>query len=358
MKDMIRVLVVDDSPLVRTILVSMLKSVPGFEIVGEARDGEEAVRLTASLRPDVITMDIRMPRINGLEATRQIMRTTPTPIVVVANSVYESDLNIAFNAVEAGALTVVEKPRGLSETDFDAVRDQLVTTVRLMSDIQVVTLWSNDQQATQVTRRPVRLDTGPAVRPELIAIGASTGGPGILHQILRSLPGDFSIPITVVQHITPGFGQGFAQWLGSVTPLQVALAQDGERLAPGRVFIAPDDLHLTVTAGGTIRLERSEPISGRRPSATCLFESAAKAYGSATLGIILTGMGDDGVEGLAAIRQAGGRVIAQNEESCVVYGMPKAAIEQGVVDQVLAPDDIASTLRGFNGRPDASVDND
>ena len=350
MKDIIRVLVADDSALVRAILVSMLASVPGFDVVGEAKDGEEAVRLTASLRPDVITMDIRMPRMSGLEATRQIMRTTPTPIVVVASSVYESDLNIAFNAVEAGALTVVEKPRGLSEADFDAVRDQLVTTVRLMSDVQVVTLWSTDQQATQVTRRPVHLDTRPAVHPKLIAIGASTGGPGILHQILRGLPGDFSIPIVVVQHITPGFGQGFAHWLGNVTPLQVALAHDGEHLAPGQVFIAPDDQHMTVTLGDIIRLECSEPVSGRRPSATRLFDSAAKTFGAAALGIILTGMGDDGVDGLAALRQAGGRVIAQNEESCVVFGMPKVAIERGVVDQVLAPDDIASALRNLNER--------
>lgn len=350
MKDIIRVLVVDDSPVVRTILVSMLESAPGFQVVGEAKDGEEAVRLTASLRPDVITMDIRMPRLDGLEATRQIMRTTPTPIVVVASSVYESDLNIAFNAVEAGALTVVEKPRGLSETEFDVVRDQLVTTVRLMSDVQVVTLWSSDQQATQVTRRPVRLGAGPAVRPELIAIGASTGGPGILHQILRGLPSDFSIPIAVVQHITPGFGQGFAHWLSSVTPLQVAIAQDGERLAPGRVFIAPDDRHMTVSAGGIIRLERSELVSGRRPSATRLFESAAKTYGAAALGIILSGMGEDGVDGLEAVRQAGGRVIAQNEESCVVFGMPKVAVERGIVDQVLAPNDIMSVLCSFNGR--------
>jgi two-component system chemotaxis response regulator CheB len=335
--------------VVRTILISMLKSAPGFDVVGEAKDGEEAVRLTESLRPDVITMDIRMPRVNGLEATRQIMRATPTPIVVVASSVYESDLNIAFNAVEAGALTVVEKPRGLSETDFDAVCDQLVTTVRLMSDVQVVTLWSSDQQATQVTRRPVRLGAGPAVRPEVIVIGASTGGPGILHQILRGLPSDFSIPILVVQHITPGFGPGFAHWLSSVTPLRVAIAEDGERLAPSRVFIAPDDQHMIVAPGGVIRLERSKPISGRRPSATRLFESAAKAYGTAAMGIILTGMGDDGAEGLEDVRQAGGRVIAQNEESCVVFGMPKVAVERGVVDQVLAPDEIISVLRGLNG---------
>jgi two-component system chemotaxis response regulator CheB len=347
MKDIIRVLIVDDSQSVRTILVSMLESVPGFEAVGEAKDGEEAVRLTASLRPDVITMDIRMPRMDGLEATRQIMRTTPTPIVVVANRVYESDLNIAFNAVEAGALTVVEKPRGLSEADFEAVRDQLVTTVRLMSDVQVVTLWSGEPPAARAPQGPAAPAAKPVTRPKLIAIGASTGGPGILHQILQGLPGNFPIPVLIVQHITLGFGQGFAHWLGHVTPLRVALAQEGEHITPERVYIAPDDLHLTIAPGGTIRLERSAPISGRRPSATRLFESAAKAYGPATLGIILTGMGDDGVDGLAALQRAGGRVIAQNEESCVVFGMPKVAIEQGLVDQVLAPDDIASLLRNL-----------
>ena len=348
MKDTVRVLVVDDSPVVRAILKGMLESEPGLQVVGDAKDGEEAIQLTCRLRPDVVTMDIRMPRVNGLEATRQIMRACPTPIVVVASSVYEADLNIAFNAVEAGALTVVEKPKGLSATDYDAVRDQLVTTVRLMSDVQVVALWSAEQTAPAAPPA-ARADTRPTGHVELIAIGASTGGPGVLHQILKALPADFAIPVVIVQHITLGFGQGFARWLDSVTSLQVAVAADGEGLRPGRILVAPDDAHLTVTPGGQVRLEHSEPVSGRRPSATRLFESVAQSYGRAAVGIVLTGMGDDGADGLEALRQAGGRVIAQSEASCVVYGMPKVAIERGIVEQVLGPDEIASVLRGLNG---------
>ena len=348
MKDTLRVLVVDDSPVVRAILKGMLESEPGLQVVGDAKDGEEAIQLTCQLRPDVVTMDIRMPRVNGLEATRQIMRACPTPIVVVASSVYEADLNIAFNAVEAGALTVVEKPKGLSATDYDAVRDQLVTTVRLMSDVQVVALWSAEQ-AAPAAPPAARADTRPTSHVELIAIGASTGGPGVLHQILKALPADFAIPVVIVQHITRGFGQGFARWLDSVTSLQVAVAADGEGLRPGRILVAPDDAHLTVTPGGQVRLEHSEPVSGRRPSATRLFESAAQSYGRAAVGIVLTGMGDDGADGLEALRQAGGRVIAQSEASCVVYGMPQVAIERGIVEQVLGPDEIASVLRGLNG---------
>lgn len=349
MKDIIRVLVVDDSAVVRTILVSMLQSVPGFDVVGEARDGIEAVELTALLRPDVVTMDIRMPRMNGLDATRQIMRTTPTPIVVIATSIYESDLNIAFSAIEAGALTVVEKPKGLSPEDFEPVRDQLVTTVKLMADVHVVALWSGERTGDTPRRRDA--SSGKLLtRPEIVVMGASTGGPGILHEILQGLPEDFAVPIAIVQHITPGFGQGFAHWLDSVTPLAVDVAQDGEQLVPGRVLIAPDDLHMTISKGGIVHLESSPPLSGRRPSATRLFETTAQAFGAASLAVILTGMGDDGVDGLVMLRRFGGRVIAQNEESCVVFGMPKVAIERGVVDQVMPPGDITAFLRALDGR--------
>lgn len=352
MNDTIRVLVVDDSAVVRQILVSMLETVPGFQVVGQARDGEEAVRMTARLRPNVITMDIRMPRLNGLEAIRQIMSTTPTPIVVVAASIYEPDLEIAFAAIEAGALTVVEKPHGITPEAYETARDQLVTTIRLMADVQVVTLWPDSRSPARARRRQADMVGAfwANIDAELIAIAASTGGPGVLRQILHDLPGDLSIPIVAVQHITPGFAQGFAHWLDGETALQVGLAKNGEPVEPGRVLVAPDDTHLTVAPGGIARLDHSEPIKGQRPSATRLFDSVARAYGGASIGVVLTGMGDDGVMGLESLRRAGGYIIAQDEESCAVFGMPKAVIERGIADQILAPDKIASVLRDLGGR--------
>lgn len=342
MKDIIRVLVVDDSPTIQAILVSMLQDTPGFEVVGQARDGEDAVRLTTRLRPDVITMDIRMPRMDGLEATRKIMSTTPTPIVVITSAVYDEDLNVAFNAIAAGALTVVEKPKGLGPEAYEAVRDQLVTTIRLMADVQVVTLWPDRQP-------PAKLPS-PVADVELIAIASSTGGPGVLRQILSALPGDLSIPIAVVQHITPGFAHGFAQWLDSATELRVTIAEHNESVAPGRVLIAPDDTHIIVAAGGIVQLDHSPPLKGLRPSATHLFDSVAETYGAAGVGVVLTGMGQDGADGLENLRRAGGRIIAQDAESCVVFGMPKEAIEREIVDHVLSPDKIASLLNQYDGR--------
>ncbi len=351
MKENIRVLIVDDSPTVRAILVAMLEDTPGIKVVGQARDGEEAVQLNTTLRPDVITMDIRMPHMNGLEATRQIMTSEPTPIVVVATSIYDSDMRIAFNAVAAGALTVVEKPNGLLPADFEAVRTQLVTAIRLMSDIQVVPLWPGGSPLeADLTPPPATHPTAGRFHIQMVAIAASTGGPGTLNQILHDLPADFPIPIVVVQHITRGFAQGFARWLDGLTPLQVNLARDGDRIAPGQVVIAPDDMHLTIVPGGIIRLDQSPPVQGLRPSATRLFESVARAYGPRALGIVLSGMGEDGVEGLAALHHVGGHIIAQNEESCVVFGMPKVAIERGVVDEILSPPDMTRLLRGLNGR--------
>ncbi len=347
MKPIIRVLVVDDSPTVRKILVSMLQSEPGFEVVGEAKDGEEAVRLAAQLRPDVITMDIRMPRLDGLKATQRIMSTTPRPIVVLAASIYDEDTNIAFNAISAGALTVVEKPKGLSPADYETVRGQLITTLRLMAEVPVVTLWPE--------RHPTPRVHSPKLDVELIAIAASTGGPGALRQILGALPGDMSIPIVAVQHITHGFVEGFVHWLDQTTELKVSVAKNGEYVSAGRVIVATDNAHMLIRPGGIVQVDHSPPLNGLRPSATRLFSSVAESYKGGAVGVVLTGMGMDGAEGLKLLREAGGRVIAQSEESCVVFGMPKAAIEQGSVDQVLHLDEIASALKQFDEQRKAAL---
>lgn len=352
MDDTIKVLIVDDSPLIRQILTDMLESEPEFKVAGRAQDGREAVQMADHLRPDVITMDIRMPRLDGLEATRQIMSACPTPIIVVASSIYESDMNIAFNAIAAGALTVVEKPKGLAPTDYDAVRDQLLANVRLMRNIPLVTLGATEERQ-QISTSNSREQ--PEVDVKLISIAASTGGPGALNQILKKLPEDFSIPIVVVQHMSNGFTKGFAQWLDKITPLDVRIATDGEQIMPGSVLIAPEDTHVKVGPDSIIRLEQSPPVNKMRPSANYLFDSAAQAYGMAAVGIVLTGIGDDGIEGLSSLRQVGGYVVAQDEESSAVFETPKEAIDLDIVDQILSPKDIASLILSLNGQRSESV---
>ncbi|MBN2002013.1 MAG: chemotaxis-specific protein-glutamate methyltransferase CheB [Anaerolineae bacterium] len=348
-REVIRILVVDDSTLIREVLVAMLQTEPEFRVVGQAHDGREAVQLTASLRPDVVTMDIHMPHMNGLEAIRQIMSTTPTPIAVVAGGLREGVQDFAAEALTAGALTVVEKPHGLAQSDYESIRGQLVAAIRLIAGVELVTLSGT-----------VPGEFGRGQKPKVIAIGASTGGPGVLHRIFQGLPRGFSLPIVVAQHITAGFGAGFVRWLNDATPIEVRMAHDGDVLAPGCALVAPEARHLTVDpaarcrnngkSNGCVRLDSSPPVQGLRPSATRLFNSVAQAYGAAAVGILLTGMGSDGAEGLEYLWQAGGYTVAQDEASCVVFGMPKVAIERGIVRQVLTPDEITAFLIRLNER--------
>jgi two-component system chemotaxis response regulator CheB len=340
----VRVLIVDDSPLIVNLLSAMLEGEPDIQVVGQATNGQEAIRMTMRLRPDVITMDIRMPKTDGLEATRQIMRVRPTPIVVVSSSVYASDYNSAFNAIEAGALTVIEKPKGLGVQDYESVREQLLTAIRTMSGVTVVMRYEDMPRKDGIGPVTAMLHTYFIRSVRVIAIAASTGGPPVLMQILSSLPQDFSIPMVVVQHIVPAFAQGMAGWLSTRANLQVSVANEGDKLAPGKVFIAPGEAHLTVAADRTLRLDHSAPIKSQRPSATRLFESVAQAFGSNSVGIILTGMGEDGADGLEKLSKAGAHVIAQDEASSTIFGMPKAAIQRGIVDEVLPPEGIVTRL--------------
>lgn len=338
----IRVLIVDDSLLIRTILESMLKDAADIHIIGQAEDGLNAVRMAARLVPDVITMDIRMPRMDGLEAIRQIMQKTPIPIIVVANSIHDADFNISFKAIEAGALTVVEKLRGLTTSDYDAIQHQLIAAVRMVADLKVVARWPGTA-VLPLTPQALPLSLQNRLI-QVIAIAASTGGPGVLKQILSQLPEDFAIPIVIVQHITSGFVDHMVSWLNSEVKIKVAVAKAGDRLEPGNVLIGPSGCHLIVTAAGRIGLEDGPPIRGQRPSAERLFLSLAQSYRALTVGIVLTGMGDDGADGIEALGKTGAYIMVQNEQTSVIFGMPAQAIQRGVVDEILSPDEIARTL--------------
>jgi two-component system, chemotaxis family, protein-glutamate methylesterase/glutaminase len=348
----IRAIVVDDSPTAQKLLVTILQRAEGIQVVGVGADGEEAVRLTKRLRPSVVTMDVRMPRMDGLEATRRIMRDTPTPIVVVTADLMQADMNLTFEALRAGALTVVGKP-GLADRE---TCERVIRTVKLMAAVPVVHHWDRRDwrppealealhPPAPATRADPSVEKDVEGQVQMIGIASSTGGPATLAKILGRLPADFSAPILVVQHVTNGFVTGLAEWLDGVTPLHVGLASHGETPQPGNILLAPDDYHVQVNAQGVVELSKGTPYKGLRPSANYLFHSLARAYGHRAIGIVLTGMGDDGVEGLLALRQAGGLTLAQDEQSCVVYGMPREAVTRDAVDQVLPLDQIAPTLR-------------
>jgi two-component system, chemotaxis family, protein-glutamate methylesterase/glutaminase len=334
---MIRILIAEDSLTTRALLREILSSDPDLQVIGQAKNGVEAVELTRKLRPDLVTMDIHMPDMDGLTATKEIMIVAPTPTVIITGSSAAREVELSMHALRAGALDVIAKPPGPGSPGFEEAAQKLIATIKAMAQVKVVRHY-----------RPRTLPTGRTPRTgnpgRIVAIATSTGGPAALQRLLADLPGDFNTPILVVQHITKGFAAGLANWLNSVCDLQVKLAEQGEPLVPHTVYLAPDDRHLGVSAPGAVALSSAPPIGGFRPSGTFLFTSSAQVYGPAVVAVILTGMGQDGVEGLRAVRQAGGRILAQDEKSCVVFGMPGAAVAAGVVDQVLSPDAIASRL--------------
>jgi two-component system chemotaxis response regulator CheB len=331
-----RVLIADDMKASLALLEAIFSMEPGFEIVGRARNGEEAVELTCRLRPDLVTMDIEMPVLNGFEATLRIMTDCPTPIVVVSGQDVGS-VAFALNAMKAGALAVVPKPDAPGTPAFDGQARHLLTMARAMAGVKLLPTVQPSQPAAAAKARPAR------PRARIVAIAASTGGPPALSRILSELPADFRAPLLVVQHIAEGFAEGLAKWLGASSRLRVKVAEEGERLEPGTVYLAPDKCHLGVQ-GDRVALSDAPPIDGFKPSGSYLFESVATAYGPASLGLILTGMGRDGVAGLAALRAAGGTVVAQDRDSSVIYGMNGEAVLGGLTDEVLPLDALGYLL--------------
>ncbi len=347
---MIKVLVVEDSAVVREFLVEILGSDPGIEVIGTANDGEEAVEAVLRTRPDVITMDIHMPKLDGLEATRRIMETHPTPIVIVSGSTDPHEVATTFRAMEAGALAVLRRPAGIGHPDHEATARDLVQTVRLMSEVKVVRRWPRMRPETSVPRpSELGLTRAPA-KVRVIAIGASTGGPPVLQTILAGLPKDFPSPVLIVQHMATGFIRGFIEWLAQTSTLPVHIATHGETMLPGHVYVAPDEFQMKVEHGGTIALARDEPKNGLRPSVSCLFRSVAAVYGAEAVAGLLTGMGRDGAEELKLLRDKGAVTFAQDKDSSVVHGMPGEAIRLEAATLVLPPEKIAAALTSLANR--------
>lgn len=338
-----RVMIVEDSLVVRQLLAHIIARDPRLILAAAVSSAEEALREITRVQPDVISMDIRLPGMDGLEATRRIMSDHPTPIVVIAGSVEDSALKISMNALRAGALSVVEKPVGVTSDGYEAIADTICTQLYIMSRVPVVRqrsfAWRHATESDSALRDEL---TSP--QPTLMTIAASTGGPPALAKVLGSLPADFPIPILLVQHMGAPFMEGFASWLDGITALDVAIAREQEIPCAGRVYVAPGDRHLLLSAAGTLQISASPPLASQRPSATVMFRSVAKVLGSKGLGVLLTGMGEDGAEGLVEMRRAGAYTIAEDESTAVVYGMPAAALRMGGVRASLPLDMIASRI--------------
>ncbi|MES2693887.1 MAG: chemotaxis-specific protein-glutamate methyltransferase CheB [Verrucomicrobiota bacterium] len=351
---MIKVMVVDDSAVARDFLAHLINSTEGMTVVGTAGDGVEALERVDSLKPDLITMDIIMPRMGGPEAIERIMQTHPTPIVVVTGNTITEEVRATFESLESGALAIVPRPYGADSHDHEASAKQLLQTIRLMSEVRVVRRWKPGASRSRVPMATDRSVESPKSF-RVVAIGASTGGPTVLKQIITDLRADFPAPILVVQHIAAGFVEGFVSWLGDSCHLPVQIAQAGERLLPGRVYVAPDGLHLGVDFHECVTLTPDRLTALLCPSVSHLFQSIARTYGSQAIGVLLTGMGRDGAEGLLQLKQLGAITIAQDKESSVVHGMPGEAIKLGAADFVLPPGRIAEVLTRFAAAATPSI---
>jgi len=340
----IDVLVVDDSKVARMLLVQMLESDPRIRVIDAVESGQAALEFLEERRPDVVLMDIQMPRLDGFETTRRIMETQPLPIIICTATTDPKEVATTFRSMEAGAVACLEKPVAPEHPDHREQLQSLLSTIKLMSEVKVVRRWPRSRSNLAVLPpRPAVFDPShKGIR--LLGIGASTGGPPVLQTILAGLPKDFAAPILIVQHIARGFLSGLIEWLNQTTGWQVHTAAHDCLPLAGHAYLAPDDLHMGVSRSGRILLTHEEPENSLRPAVSFLFRSLAEVCGPDALGVLLSGMGRDGATELKLMKDNGATTIAQDRESSVVHGMPGEAIELGGATHVLPADKIADTL--------------
>lgn len=346
----IRLMLVEDSPVALAILQRIFREAPDMEVVGVARNGQEALAMIPMVKPTMICTDLHMPKMNGLELTQEVMASYPCPILVVSASVQEEDTQNVFRILEAGALDIFPKPRAGLSSEYEKAKKDLLAKVRVLSGVSVFTqrrrVTTTGQSSSSATVSPPLPKAAPIdIRtPRILAIGASTGGPQALLGIFQQLPKTFPVPILCVQHISEGFLQGLVDWLNTSCTLQIKIAVQGESPQPGVVYFPPERHHLEINSRGQISLAPGAPVAGHCPSVTVMFKSVAAYYRRSAVGVLLTGMGRDGADGLQAMAQAGSLTIAQDEATCVVFGMPKEAIALGAAQQVLSLPAIAPFL--------------
>lgn len=338
---LIRVVIADDSMVAREMLSQILSSDPGIEVVGVARDGREAVEMVARLRPDLVTMDVHMPNMDGLQATEQIMAYTPTPILVVSSSVYGEGMGRAFDALSIGALEVIKKPEPKDWQALQAIGQDIIRRVRILSRVRVITHIRGRRASTGAApEKPLRAHRRGM---QCIAIGSSTGGPSALLGVLGRLRQDFPLPIVIAQHIAEGFVPGLCTWLDAGCKIHVVPAEEGQTVAPGTAYLATTGSNMELDG---MTLHFTKPLAGQLyiPSADTLFDSVARSYGPHALGVLLTGMGADGARGLKTLHDLGAPTICQDETTSTVWGMPKAAIDLGAARTVLPVHEIAGEI--------------
>ncbi|MDR3616901.1 MAG: chemotaxis-specific protein-glutamate methyltransferase CheB [Candidatus Obscuribacterales bacterium] len=334
---MIKVLIVEDSLTAQVLLRQILSSDGAIQVLGTARNGLEALEFMRNHHPDVITMDLHMPVMDGLEATRTIMETKPVPIIIVSNDWDSANKADAFDYLEAGAVAALEKPQAIGDSSYDELRKDLIQTVKIMSEIKVV-------RRFPARKRKRERSSAELQELKIVVIGASTGGPPVLKTILSSLSENFPVPILIVQHIAHGFLSGLGDWLDASCALPVAIARQGQAALPGHVYLAPDEFEMGVSRSLRIHLSPQKTTIGPCPSVAFLFRSALVHFGPQALGVLLSGMGKDGAEELALMKNKGSVTIAQNEESCVVFGMPGAAVKLQGATHILPPEKIGPLI--------------
>lgn len=349
---MINVLIVEDSSAMQMMLRNILESDPGIRVAAAVGSGEEALRYLArdSQRVDIVTMDIVMPGMDGFTATRSIMETTPLPIVVVSAAYKPGEAENSFKAIDAGAVAIIEKPVISTHPDYPRISVEMIETVKVMSEVKVVTRFARRRPFKSLTDTDFAILAGGGedhcgdIEPKLVVMGASTGGPPVVRQVLAQLPPGFPAPILVAQHIKTGFLDGMAKWLDSGISLPVRVPMAGEPCLPGHVYLAPDNVQMGISSGKRILLERDGPETAHQPSVNHLFRSAARYCAPETVAILFSGMGDDGAHALKELKDNGAMTIAQDEASCVVFGMPGEAVKLGAACHVLPPEGIAALL--------------